>query len=572
VSIIPPFVQNLINAYLDPLLNWFSERVYADLIRHASDHLLVKLHQHLDLAPLEEACASFHHDSGPGRSPVHTVPRLVRALLVKYLYNHSLRSAENEIRFHLVVKWFVGYPVFAAGLDHSTLERFEQWVCQNQRRTFFDQTLRQIDDAFPEQRQQVQIGDTFAMRANAACESLIPLIRHTCRRLLDALHQADADRAPQVHQQLDALALFGPSDEVDEYYLSPEKRAARLHTTVCAALDCAWLVRNALEQPTPLCAETRTPVLQWLDLLDKVISDDVQVTRDEQGQVEQVNERPAKEKGSYRLGSASDPDATYRVHGKKVSLGYNVSLAVNEQFVREIQADTGAQPDNVAVPDLIQAQQEHHDLTPSKLIYDTAAGSGKTRALVRQVSDGQTQLSAPLLPYQKRTTLFTPDCFALSEDGQTLTCPNGLQSSVSYSCPELEGRWFRFYARQCRGCPLWAQCRKHKPHTRAHRVVFVSDYRHEVDAALVYNRSDAFKADRKQRPRVEQVIAHLVRYNGARRARRRGRLAADFQAKMCAMACNLKRWMRLLTSKPGDARQTVVAAADRPPLACTSGA
>jgi hypothetical protein len=48
---------------------------------------------------------------------------------------------------------------------------------------------------------------------------------------------------------------------------------------------------------------------------------------------------------------------------------------------------------------------------------------------------------------------------------------------------------------------------------------------------------------------VEQSIAHLVRYNGARYARRRGQHAADFQAKMCAMAYNLKRWMRKVSAQ-----------------------
>lgn len=566
MSIIPPFVQNVIIAYTALLLDWFSERVYADLIRRAPDHLLVQLHPHLDLAPLEEACASFHHGSGPGKPVTHIVPRLVRALLVKYLYDHSLRSLEHEIRFHLIVKWFVGYPISASGPDHSTLERFEQWVCKNQRRTFFDQTLHQIDEAFPQQRQQAQMGDTYAMRANAAREPLIPLIRHVCRRLLTALQQADAQRSACVRQQIDHTALF-PEDEVDEYYLSPEKRAERLHSTVCAALDCAQRVRDRLERPMPLDADTRAPVLQWLDLLDKAIADDLQVTRDEQGQITQVSARAAKEKGSYRLGSATDPDATYRVHGEKSTLGYNVSLAVNDAFVREIQAHTGAQPDNVAVPDLIQAQREHHHLTPAKLLYDAAAGSGKTRALVRQASDGQTQLSAPLLPYHKRTTLFTPDRFELSEDGQALTCPNGLTSSISYSCPDLEGRWFRFYASRCRGCPLWSECRNHKPNTKAHRVVFISDYRHEVDAARAYNHSAAYKADRKLRPKVEQVIAHLVRYNGARHARRRGQLAADFQAKMCAMAYNLKRWMRLVSAQPGGAPSQGATATSQLPLA-----
>jgi len=475
----------------------------------------------------------------------------VRALLVKYLYDHSLRSLESAIRFHLIVKWFVGYPTHAAGPDHTTLQRFEQWVCANQHRSFFDLTLHQIDKAFPEQRQQAQIGDTFAMHANAARESLIPLIRHICRRLLKVLQQADADRAARVQAQTDHLALFGPHHEVDAFYLSPEQRAERLHTTVCAALDCATHVRNSLELPAPLNAETRAPVLQWLDLLDKAITDDLLISRDLSGQVSQVNLRPPNDKGSYRLGSATDPHATYRVHGKnKVAFGYNVSVAANDLFVREIHAHTGAQPDAVALPDLIRAQQEHHNLTPAKMLYDAAAGSGKTRALVSKVSDGQTLLSAPLLPYNKRTKLFTPDRFHLSEDGTSLTCPNGLSSTVSYTASGLQGRWFRFYATRCRACPLWSQCRKHKPDSKAHRVVFISDFRSFVDAAKAYNRTDAYKADRKRRPLIEQTIAHLVRYNGARHARRRGLVAADFQAKMCAMAFNLKRWFKLLPSDP----------------------
>jgi len=558
MSIIPQFVLDLVIAYLTPLLDWFSERVYADLIKCAPDHLLVRLHQCLDLAPLEAACASFHHDTGPGRPVVHTVPRLVRALLIKYLYNHSLRETEDAIRFNLVLKWFAGYPVSAAGPDHSTLERFDLWVSEGQPRTFFDQTLRQIDQAFPEQRQKPQIGDTFAMHANAAREPLVLLIRHHCQRMLRTLAQTDADRATRVNEQIDATALFGPKDEIDEYYLSDEKRAERLQTTVCAALDCARHVGDVLEQPTPLDAETRAPLIAWLDLLDKAITDSVKVIRDEQGPdcsdvpIRQVSELPDKEKGSYRLGSATDPDATYRIHGKKKALGYNVSVAVNDEFVREIQADTGAQPDNVAIPDLIQSQQEHHDLTPSKLLYDAAAGSGKTRALVDEVSGGQTQLSAPLLPYNKRSTLFTPDQFVLSEDGQTLTCPNGIRSTVSYSFPGVEGRNFRYYANRCRGCAFWRECRgdKQKPTTKAHRTVFVSDYRSYVDAANLYNQTDAYKADRKLRPMVEQTIAHLVRYNGARHARRRGQGAADFQAKMCAMAYNLKRWVRLASARP----------------------
>ena len=67
-----------------------------------------------------------------------------------------------------------------------------------------------------------------------------------------------------------------------------------------------------------------------------------------------------------------------------------------------------------------------------------------------------------------------------------------------------------------------------------------------MDAARAYSLTPEFQADRKRRSRVERFVAGLVRYNGARRARRRGLVQADFQAKMNATAFNLKRWMRLL--------------------------
>jgi hypothetical protein len=551
MAIIPDFILSLVKAHLTPLLHWFSDRVYADLIQRDPDHLLIRLHDHLDLAPLEQACAAFHHARGPGARPTHPVSHLVRAFLVKYLFDWSLRDLEWQIRFNLVVKWFVGLPVFAAGPDHSTLERFEVWVCFHQHRTIFDEVLTQIDRDFPQERQQAQIGDTYALQANAAKESLVHLIRHTCQRLLATLAQADPAGAAQVRAQLDLLALFGPPHEVSDYHLTLAERAARLQTTVRAARACATQVRLHLAQPGPWLAQAQARVRPWLERLDKIVADEVRLTLDEAGQVTQVTERPADDKGGYRLGSATDPDATYRVHGEdKTDFGYNVSLLVTDNFVREVQADTGAQPDPVAIPDLLQAQRDQHALMPAKLIYDAAAGAGKTRRLAAQSTGDQTQLVSPLVPYEKRTELFTPDRFQLSDDGTALTCPHGQTTVTAYRSGSGDGRVFRFLGRQCHDCPLWALCRTQAPSSRAMRQVFISDYRPEVDAARAYNQTDAFKADMRRRPHVERIIAALVRYNGARRARRRGLIQADFQAKMNATAYNLKRWLRLLPAAP----------------------
>lgn len=547
MSSVPEWVMVLVSTYLHPLLVWFSDKVYSELLKRDQDHLLVKLQARLDFTAIEKACASYHHFTGPGASPTHSVPRLVRALLVKYLFDWSLRQLEFQIRYNLMVKWFVGYPVFATGPDHTTLERFEVWVCEHQHRCYFDEILHQIDADFPEERRQPQVGDTFAMQANAAPESLVRLIRHTCQRLLKALAAADPAAHERVTAQIDTVALFGAPDEPSEYRLDSAGRQARLQITVLAALQCARLVQAQLDAIPGLSAEVRQTVTTWLECLDKILADEVQLEHEEAGQVVRVTKLPKEQKGSYRIGSATDPEATYRVHGEdKVDFGYNVSLAVTPHFIREIQADTGAQPDATAVPDLLTTQIEHHDLCPPKLIYDAAAGFGKTRAQVEQVTDGQTQLVAPEIPYEKRTDRFTPGDFTLSADGTTLTCPNGQTSDIAYRSGSGDGRNFRFLAPQCAGCPLWEQCRDSKANPEGMRQVFISDYRPQIEAARAYNQTEEFKVDMKLRPLVERVIAMLTRYDGARRARRQGRDKADFQAKMSATARNIRQWLSLL--------------------------
>jgi len=550
--IIPDFVLGVLRVYFTQLLLWLSDQTYLTLLKRDPDHLLVKLTDHLNCAPLETACAPFHHATGPGTTPTHPVPCLVRALLVKYLYHWSLRDLEWHIRFNLVVKWFVDYPIFAEGPDHSTLERFELWVCFKQHRTVFDEILRQIDAAFPDERQQSQVGDTYALRANAAKESLVELLRHTCKRLLATLRKIDGAREATVRATLDPVALLGAKDERGEFHLTATERAARLQTTVRAALECARLVRDQLETPTPFTPEQREPILAWLAYLDKIIVDEVILVPTEQPAAPQVTERPADHKGAYRLGSATDPEATYRVHGEnddKTDFGYNVQVAVTENFVREIQVNTGAQPDAVAIPEVLHAEAEHHDLVPEKFIYDTAAGSGKTRALVAAATDGQTQLVAPLPPTHTPTGKFTPDRFQLSDDGTTLICPNEQTTTLAYRSGSGDGRLFRFLGLQCRGCRVWELCRTQQPGSKRLRQVFISDYRREVEQARRYNATDTFKLDMAQRPRVERIIAALVRYNGAREARRRGKFKCDFQAKMNAVAYNLKKWMKLLKQR-----------------------
>lgn len=518
---------------------------------------LRQLQELLDFAPLEKACAHYHTQSGPGCKPIHSVPKLLRALFVKYFYDYSLRETEFHIRYNLLIKSFVGYNIFDEGSDHSTISRFENYLILHHTRLLFDSTLKQIDAAFPHDRSRSQIADTFAVHANAALESLNKRLRHSCQNLLVAFQKADPVGYEHLWQQMDWTRIFGDTEERIEYHLSTAQWHDRLLLTLNGIGDCLHRLK----------AYELTPVVQkWVACLEKILVDELRLERDDAGLIVQATLLSKKKRGKYPIFSATDPDATIRNHGpNKQDPGYNASVAATTDFIREIRVDTGSQPDPVAIPDLLSAQIEHHDVCPPKLIYDQAAGTGKSVADVREATNGQTQLVAkPKLANKKTKDKFDLSDFVLSDDTFTLTCPNGRSTTRRYRSGSGDGFIFRFPKGKCAGCLLLRQCRGEKywpfpPDSLAlpstHRDVFISDYRLEKQALLAYSKTDEFKEDMQLRPGIERTISILVLHNGARRARFRGIEKVDFQLKMCGTIYNVKRWLALLRDKPGKKRR-----------------
>ena len=560
--ILPENIQTMLKNYQGILETWFSEQLYRRFVSKHTGHLLVQLNARLKLDEVEKACAGYYHQSGAGRPVWHGIKRLVRGVLVRSLYGYSLRETEQAINGNLFIKWYVGYGVFESGPDHSTLEDFELWLLREKKRLLFDEVLRQIEEDYPEERGMVQIGDTYAMEANAARENLVPRLRHASERLLREYQAAGWVDHGNSLSGMDWLGLFGSPKEVDEVFLDKAKRQMRLQTTVLAVLN----LLGRVEQVLAGCPSTEYPLVRlWVGYMRKIITDECQVVEGKS-----VTELRNKDKGDFRIISTTDPEATFRKHGEAPEdtvMGYNVQLAATASgFIRETQAYTGATPDQSGIPDLVAVQQEEQGCCPDKIVYDSVAGTGKCRDEVAQASAGQTQIVAKLLPYDVRSR-FGPYDFILSEDGQTLTCPNGKCSTAAYTSPTGDGRNFRFYACQCwqgevptrmktadcaQRCPLWEQCRDSRQGPGAMRQVFISDYRQQVLDAQIFNQSAIFKLYMKLRPRIERVIFELTAYNGARRCTRRGLAAADFQAKMAATAYNLKLWLRKLnlSSRP----------------------
>ena len=297
-------------------------------------------------------------------------------------------------------------------------------------------------------------------------------------------------------------------------------------------------------------------VQRCLDCLDKILADELHLESDVNGRL--IHLSLLTKRGTYRICSATDLEATIRNHGgDKQDFGYNVSVLATVHFIREIQVDTGSRPDGEAIPDILQAQLEHQGHCPHKLIYDKAAGWGKIAYQVALVTAGRTQLVAYPVSPQRQLADFAPEHFSLSPDGFSLTCPNGRISSRKYRSGSGDGDTFRFTAPQCLGCAFLKPCRGSEKTPTKHKSVFISAYRAEYDRLKTYSQTEAFKQDMKLRPHIERMIAGLVLHNDARRARFRGLAKVGFQAKpvlseaegMCATAYNLKRWVSLLRAQ-----------------------
>jgi len=249
------------------------------------------------------------------------------------------------------------------------------------------------------------------------------------RRLSTRVLEAAIKDLPGLGQSLSGLRwveLFGSPREKHFARMTSAERHERLRLTALSVQDLLRRLNLALADCSRKdCADLR----QALKYLQKSLRDEVIITENE------VSVR--SKKGAYCMGSATDPEASFRNHGERdgkpdITLGYNPQVAATEDgLITETQAHTGAKTDQQTIPDLITEQKEHHGVCPPKFIYDKAGGTGQVRHAVERASDGETTVSAALPDYAGRGERFGPYDFSLSEDGATLTCPHGKSTAAA---------------------------------------------------------------------------------------------------------------------------------------------
>jgi hypothetical protein len=523
------------------------------MLLSCQDHPLVQIAQWYDPAPVVAACQSYYHALGTkGATPTYSIEQLVRSEIVRsWACCCSDRELEWLLTCNLLVRWFVGLSLLDRVPDHSTLSRFHAWLSENQPSALFYDVLAFLDRLDPEDAATTpQILDTFALEAPAAWTPRASnLLLDLCADLIAAWHQL---ASPALHSVLPAFdlapfwLLVRPRTALERQILLFQSVSLSQCLLACLRADLLALAPTA-----------RSKIKRLTDALSKVLSDEIEF--DPRGQ---PIERSTK--GDYRIISATDLEATFRKHDDDLTLGYNVALSTTSTRIRAVVVATGATPDS-ETPALLAQQQKRAGLPlPPYFIMDRAGGWGKCRARVDVLSEGQTAMVALTpSPGGADPGRFSLADFQLNPERTICRCPNGVSTTKAYAAQDGDGVHFRFLASQCRGCPLWDQCRGPNGNPKGNRTVFVSDYYSYLRQASAFNQSQEGLALLAQRWRVEPTIAWLTRYQGCRRARRLGLAAAQCQMYQACGVRNLLLWLRRVAEGKAPRPQATLASEQR---------
>ncbi len=464
-----------------------------------------------------------------GRPPIS--PKLLAmVLLLQFHKNLSDREMERACMYDIEIKYALGLKLDERPFDHSSLGDFRKRLMDHgQSKMIFDKILNRLIDLELIKRDEVQRIDATHMIADIAIPTVVALVKKGIREILKPLK----GQKPKVYEKIFPKVHMEEYtrekvNEPDEGRLDIEKRKKKLVQVVMDA-------RCVLEETEGI--KVGRDLRKRIEMLKRILQENV---KESEGKIE---EREYKDKPKDLLVSPIDEDARYGCKSDtKRFMGYkaNVTESVENRFITNITVTRGNRRDGEPMVGMV-IEQKKNGLVPQKLIGDAAYADGMYRKLL---NDNVTQVVAPLRQVNGRAQAVYPkSMFTFNEQTQTLTCPQGVETTSQMHDVRHGLKQFHFPIGKCRVCKVQRECTKEKD---GRRVVGISMFNKELREAEIYNKTDEFKTDMKLRPPIEGKLSELTRYHGLRRARYRGLIKVQLQTLFTAAAVNIKRWIKLI--------------------------
>ena len=506
----------------DILLTAFDHLVFEKLV--PADHYLRRLKTAVDfnsLRPLVAQCYS----SDMGRGAIDPV-RLLKLLLLQFHYGLSDEGVIRQAQVNVAFRFFLDLPIEAALPEPSLLSQFRTRLGAERFQQVFHEIVRQAREAGLV-KDRLRLKDATHVLANIAVPTTISLIAQIREQLLGAAECFAPDEAA-AHRRRASEIRQHTTDLKDEARLLRRVE----HLRELAAWGDAWLLRLKASDP-PLVSEAQQQAFaSALELAHKVLRDRDPKTGD-------------------KLVSLSDTDARSGKHGAYY-YGYllDVSLDADSDLICNLDLLPANADEAANAQSLIEDEEVAQGNDVESLSID---GVGYNGAVLKDLSDDPEgpQLTVYVPPKEqppRHPELFQPEDFTLNEAGDQLSCPAGQTTSRRYRDDKDHGWQFRFSPKQCRECPLRAQCLT--PGNQRGRTVSKNDFQAQYRAAQQRATTDEYNQIRKEHPAIERKLNELVRWHDGRRVRYRGRLRAKVQYLILAVVINCKRIVRLLSVAP----------------------
>jgi hypothetical protein len=239
---------------------------------------------------------------------------------------------------------------------------------------------------------------------------------------------------------------------------------------------------------------------------------------------------PEARRDGYRAHVAAEPDTGIITDEEltKAAGTQNSDPAVAERFLAADVADSQDSPHDEQVSS--DDDTDGEGPAPRDWYGDSAYGTGDLRGAIDNA--GHTAVIKPKPLQSPVEGGFTVDDFAVDEDNQTVTCPNGNTRPISATRVATFGAL-------CRDCPLRTQCTTSKT---GRKIVL-----HDRDDLLRQARRDwkdnpdLRERYRRHRPNIERVVSQIASRGGRRlKLRYRGTANNNAWLKRRTAALNLR--------------------------------
>jgi len=461
---------------------------------------------------------------GGGRPPIS--PRIMLlTLIMQFLERLSDRAAANNLKYRLDWKIAFGLPVDFPGIHNTTLVHFRDRLVENEKASYvFDKVLDHLTSLGLVKKGKKQRIDSTHVIGNVRELSRLELLHETLRLFCKDIfpYKGKLDEVLQNYHELyvEKISTRGITNVQREKYIN----------------EAGLAMRTFLEWEKLSSLSKKILELKSYETLEIVFKQNFE---DKNPDPENSPKLIKIATGKDHICSPHETDARYSTKGGKGWIGYKVQVAetIGDEinFITYTEATDSTDHDGSIVAPYIKDQDEK-GITPSEVYGDTHYNSEHN---INCLEEQGINLKGPVAPIPNKEISKTNTGFSYDKEKVKVICPIGVESKKIFF--QRNGKTSAsFPQNECGKCERSEICQPQKRGKRV-QIRFESDTLKNRREEM---KTEKYKEDMHHRNGIEGTISGLVRGQGMRRSKYRGKAKALLQNKLIGASANITRLHR----------------------------